>query len=389
MCRIRAFELLGSERSRQRLIRRVQARWRGVLARRKCIRLWTEQRCRHISSHQLSCLIHMQAMCRGACTRQRLRSGGMQLPEDVRREKAAVRLQAAVRALAARREVESRRQRHRKLQWAQQVSRVDDDDEDIAPIDVSEFLGGLDDALGVADPFAIRVPEPSTAFIPMPTVSARSARDRPSMTSSEEPVRGAREHTKPPPINAWSTPPPSAGALGDTRSSLGSPASRAGDERPRLARSLSSTAGSAHSDGNAYQCEPVQDEWTKQQQAIRDARRKREKPPGMPKLSNGISRGGGHHGRGSASGRGGGSGRRLAGPSPTSGDKPILKAQDQIAAFMAMQAQEASGRASPDPEALEFSSGAPNRRLLRSAMQSPPPHSSPSPRAGSPHNFST
>ncbi|CAE8723163.1 unnamed protein product, partial [Polarella glacialis] len=47
VCRSAVFEMPvpGSERSRQGLLRRVQARWRGVLGRRRCQRLRLEKRC--------------------------------------------------------------------------------------------------------------------------------------------------------------------------------------------------------------------------------------------------------------------------------------------------------------------------------------------------------
>merc|ERR1719265_1192105 len=187
----------------------------------------------------------------------------MRIPDDVRRErsaagrlKALAKLQGLARVFLAKCELGRRRQKKKKLEWAQQVSKVDDDD--LGPIDVSAFLGGLEDVLGAApNPFALRVPEPGT-----PTAPAKSARERPSLMSPLAPEPRSRDQGKPGPVMAWSTPPPSAGhALAETTSSMGSPASRAGDDRPRLARSLSSTAGSAHTED---------DEWAAR---IKDARR--------------------------------------------------------------------------------------------------------------------
>lgn len=425
----------GTERA-DRAVCKLQAWWRGVLARRRISRLRSERRSQGLSPGNLRKLVRLQAVIRGALVRSRflrLTEGGSfhgrrgqhgSVPEEV-----VIRLQAVARGTRARRRLE------RAKRWAQEMSRkVDEEIGDCPEIDVSEFLGATVKAEDLANPFAqLRVPERSSlprAVVPPPRAGSSAPLGAGTAAMAGPAPREPCPRPRPPsmgggtpagpgftvpsapaaPITAWATPPPTA-SRDAAPSAMGSPMSQTSESPlPRRARSLSSTAESAITEmegirlgsGNTHRSH----EELSATGSVTPVSRRRQKPPGLPRLSHmqtvahpaprasaGVSRGGSFSRGVAAQGRGRGTAHHGAsGSQPRAPEKEkVLKAQDALAEYKrAMrEAEEAARRQSPDPEAVEFQSGTPNLRLLRSAGVLPPASSTPSPRARSPLRLST
>eukprot|EP00930_Biecheleria_cincta_P037829 TRINITY_DN259_c0_g1_i1.p1 TRINITY_DN259_c0_g1~~TRINITY_DN259_c0_g1_i1.p1 ORF type:complete len:1610 (+),score=327.67 TRINITY_DN259_c0_g1_i1:120-4949(+) len=423
VCRTAAFEmpLPGAERSLQLLLRTVQARWRGVLGRRRCKQLRLEKRCEALPQHQRHLFTRVQAAWRGQAARNQLRASGAVLPGDRREENrrlAAVQLQAAMRGSRIR----------RRLRRAREMSQqVNDFLDDCPEVDVDALLGGAED-IASADPFSqLCLPTLPPAAVTHRTVgSARESRPRapeavPGLaTRAPETERAPVQPASNGPIAAWSSPPPTALPSGATTrpqlesrdgSIASSPQSSRASSRPgsgfgggnlpRRSKSLSSTAESAitEPDGHARRnkVEQVKEEWgfedTQLAKSYLAAQRNRQrKPPAMPGL--GSRSGPSSSSRGAvtpmnsrprppaSTTKVGGTAKRSSGPGMGAS---CVKAQDAIAEFLR---QEEAGRCASSSPTLEFQSGEPNLKLMRSSSLQGSGRLSGSPRARSPlHGF--
>lgn len=390
--RNKTFEARGREVFKCSRTRKIQARWRGVLGRRKRCARELEQRCNSLTEIQRRRIVHVQAAWRGAAVRQSVKASGQTLPKERRRAKlsqAAVRMQAALRGSRVR----------RRLRMARNMSKmVEDELADLPEVDVAAILGNIE-GLDVADPFDIQVPVHQ--HVPFSTSS-------PSAMVTAMPKLAAAT-----PKVAWSTPPPSAprqlqapqiGALqcmpqrhlltsadGSTASSPQS--SRTGSAHgtglPRRSRSMSSTAESAvtENEGNLQsfasldrddlQVDPAAQAYLMAQ------KRRRPKPPKIPTAVRPSAPASGTsfiRGPSQGSLRSSHSSKSL----PPGVRKQAPKAQDAIAEFRRQQEAEQRQHSS---EAVDFRSGEPNLKLLRSCSGlSGQPHCS-SPRARSPHRL--
>eukprot|EP00931_Biecheleriopsis_adriatica_P054965 TRINITY_DN32402_c0_g1_i1.p1 TRINITY_DN32402_c0_g1~~TRINITY_DN32402_c0_g1_i1.p1 ORF type:complete len:1556 (-),score=382.55 TRINITY_DN32402_c0_g1_i1:157-4824(-) len=400
VCRKAAFEmpLPGMERSRQQLIRAVQSRWRGILARRLAQRLRLDHICEAMSCEQRKKFVCVQALWRAHAKREELRKAGVVLPGDRKRAlmgQAATQLQAALRGSRVR----------RKLRWAKEMSKMVDI-EDCPEVDVGDLNALLDEAqeVATATPFSFQLP---TAPAPAAMKSARDVTSARQPTRSERPaaldagtVQGPGAEVVP--KMAWSTPPSTAmpgregahpeawdhGHLAESSSVASSPhSSRPGTgvgPIPRRSRSMSSTAESAITEpdcqGNRLnRVDQAKEDWGFQDSATAKAylaaqRRRQPKPPALPGHNASASRGlssssRGHAGTPTARKPAGSSSKSLdpigRGSARGGGGGSCVKAQDAIAEFR--RQQEEAERAATASPTLEFRSGSPNLKLMRSS----------------------
>lgn len=354
VCRSSVFELQipGAEISRQELLRKVQSRWRGLRARRRVQALRLERWCQALSSSQVSGLVKLQASWRGARQREVLRKMGYVLPSDRRLAeygRAATQLQAALRGSRLR----------QKLRWAKEVSKMTSDEmEDCPAVDLDELL---DDARRVAeaDPFG---------FLSLPK-AVPAARITPDLPAKPAAPQGQ-------PMAAWGTPPSTAaGERTPEEAPRGgipdSPASRPQSGRGasagcRRSRSMSSTAESAMTEEGhgRNRAEQAKEEWgfkdlSTARNYLKAQRRRQPRPPPIP--------GGGSSSRSALTPTHAGP-RKFATAArggDARGDGGLPNAQEAIKEYKRQQEAEAAER--DGAGTVEFRSGSPNRKLMRSS----------------------
>lgn len=333
----------GAERSCQELLRKVQSRWRGILARRRVATLRLDQVCQALSQSQQKRFVQLQALWRGQRSRQDLRRAGYVLPGDRRSAaygRAATQLQAALRGSRLR----------QKLRWAKEVSKMTSDDmEDCPAVDLEQLLN---DARRVAeaDPFGYLSLPQGVVLKPTPLPVPQSQ-----------------------PIAAWGTPPSTA--AGERKeaegSTPGTPQSRADSvmDAGRRCRSLSSTAESAMTEDRGTRgtrVEQAKEEWgfkdmSTARNYLKAQKRRQAKPPTLPTGSS--SRSGNLHGLGSSS-------RKSTGSSSSRSARPgegCQSAQAAIEEYRRQQEAEQESQARSSGSFSEFRSGSPNRKLMRSS----------------------
>jgi len=404
-CRTASFEVRGAERSRHHLVSTLQALWRKVMARRRCARLRLDQRCRGFSDEQRARFVCVQAAWRGGQDRSRLRAAGVPLPCDrttARFGVAVTLLQAAIRGSRVR----------RKLKWAREMSKLVDNELDDCPeIDLENMF----DTPDLDSPFVdIVVPAAVPGRAPRSAGSQCPAQESNALSIAGT-VRGSDVVLKPSkaPAMAWGTPPHTAGTVrqealandnafrpisrggsgSESVYSSASPQSRPGSARVlHRSRSLSVTAESAvtECDGlrvGGSRVDQVQEEWGFKDSATARAylaaqRRRKGKPPALPAVGSSNNSGASRMGSRTLEPV-----RKQRGGSTGAG---MVKAQDAIKMYQQMQVQSsevATACSSPtvsQASTLEFQSGEPNQRLLRSSRGRLHQSGSPSPRARSP-----
>lgn len=432
----------GVEAGKQRLVTRVQARWRGVRGRRICWGMRLDLRCEKLSFWEVSCLTRVQATWRSWLARKRLRRAGSRLPMDKRAE-ARTRAATALQALVRGRRVRA------KLRAARDAARIEDDWMLECPeVDIDKLLQGAEDCDDFSPwndlvlPTRVVVPAPA----PPRPLEPRAAAAAEAAAAAGAPV-DSRNGSLPPRV-AWGTPPgsaqqPSDAALAGGRCAArpSSSSSSTGALSARRPASMSSTVMSGVTEAEGRQSvknalreqsrlEKAQAEWgfedPKTAQAFLNAQRNRQKrPPKLPGNAGGGGvvalpsclppvRGGVTRAPQRGGGRGGSCGPR-AGSSAGGSKKPALKAQDAIAEWRRQQAatdalaqceeQGAFGGGGGSPlrpgnqsigylpasfasaqSPLEFHSGEPNKKLERSSRSfyQPGGGRSPSPTSGSP-----
>lgn len=330
----------GAERSCQELLRKVQSRWRGILARRRVATLRLDQVCQALSQRQQKRFVQLQAVWRGQRSRQDLRRAGYVLPGDRRLAaygRAATQLQAALRGSRLR----------QKLRWAKEVSKMTSDDmEDCPAVDLEQLLN---DARRVAeaDPFGYLSLPQGVVLKPTPLPVPQSQ-----------------------PIAAWGTPPSTA--AGERKegegSTPGTPQSRADSvmDAGRRCRSLSSTAESAMTEDRgtrATRVEQAKEDWgfkdmSTARNYLKAQKRRQAKPPTLPTGSSSRCLHGPSGSRKSMTS----SSSRSARP----GEGGCQSAQEAIEEYRRQQeAEQAEARSSGSFS--EFRSGSPNRKLMRSS----------------------
>lgn len=418
-----AFESAGAEWSKCTRVSRLQARRRGVLARRRCWRLRVQKRCSLLTEHQLLGVVRIQALFRSYATRRRRIARGDPLPGIKRRDRAngaATMLQARFRGSRVR----------AKLKWARGMAKLADDElEDCPHIDVDGLLGDMSLAVERANPFAGFCPMATVApprlhsLLGLQSVSSSAAScSSPPAASFPDPVAATR------PRDAWNTPPaiaqaswqPAAGAGDVASSSAPSPSSSRGGAAAggafgdlRCASLASSMASSAvmeaeglpssrrggHAEQPRHDEPPPDDAETAyliaRQRIQKQGRSKTGKPPlagTKPGASTGL--------RGGISGGGAPLARGFSQPpgNAKAGAKSagLVKAQDAINEARAIaRAQEERERTQPaeafpevrrpasTEETREFRSGEPNKLLMRTSRSWQSPPASPSIRPSS------
>jgi len=316
----------GAERSCQELLRKVQSRWRGILARRRVATLRLDQVCQALSQSQQKRFVQLQALWRGQRSRQDLRRAGYVLCGDRRLAaygRAATQLQAALRGSRLR----------QKLRWAKEVSKMTSDDmEDCPAVDLEQLLN---DARRVAeaDPFGYLSLPQGVVLKPTPLPVPQSQ-----------------------PIAAWGTPPSTA--AGERKDGEGS----------RRCRSLSSTAESAMTEDRGTRTgtrvEQAKEEWgfkdmSTARNYLKAQKRRQAKPPTLPTGSS--SRSGNLHGLNRKS-TGSSSSRSASRPG-----EGCQSAQAAIEEYRRQQEAEQENQARSSGSFSEFRSGSPNRKLMRSS----------------------
>eukprot|EP00929_Paragymnodinium_shiwhaense_P119570 TRINITY_DN9146_c0_g2_i2.p1 TRINITY_DN9146_c0_g2~~TRINITY_DN9146_c0_g2_i2.p1 ORF type:complete len:1824 (+),score=505.27 TRINITY_DN9146_c0_g2_i2:231-5702(+) len=329
VCRVTAFEAVGTERSKHRLAQKLQSLWRRRRAKRHAQQLRLQKRCESMSETHVLQITTLQAKWRGDKARKVLLAevGIARMPGARRRRQAVqatVRLQAAIRGWLAR----------RKIRWARSMCKMADAGLDDCPeIDVDALLGDIA-GIDSADPFTLQVPDArrqttlgSTASAAPAMMSARQSRRQGAGAAPGLPAHAGRNATTTGsaaaqaagptvPLMAWNTPPgtaevPAAGTLLPQQLETGSMASsaapspsmsggggsRPGSSRhPRRCRSLSSTAESAVTENpaNPDACAPRREQWAacddpdaEAYMAARARIKGRPKPPKIPGAGSG------------------------------------------------------------------------------------------------------
>jgi len=393
-------ESVYTSRHIQRLLTRLQAHWRRKAAKRLRQQLWLEKRWADTPASEQRWLIRVQARWRGWWARRALRASGLEVLADRHgnlREEAALKLQAAVRGSFVRQRLKA------SLKWARQMSEIVDHNlTDCPEVDVADLLGDMSSLDNLSNPFT-HLAVPDNAPKAMPGRSKTSSWSD-AVPASPVPLRQgaqlpplASQAPAPAPVTAWETPPRTADSrVSDLASSPTCMSEHMGNAPPQRTRSLSSTAESAvlESTGGLrglHQVERLQrqhpDEDTDMAKAyLASQKKRRHAPPRPPALNGSQSQVLAARASGARARQSGMAGSKSVEPASRKEGKP-LKAQDAIAEYRRQQAEEQQ-RASPSPEVpspstLEFQSGTPNLRLMRSSKGMQPSLGS-SPRASSP-----